>query len=168
MGLGRENPSNPQEQFCMTVLGLRLARRANAVSALHGEVSRAMWTGLFPEQDRRYGSDRPHHQWRARAHLAGASNVPALRPPSRHGLARAQRRVAHLGRHRKRRRRRALGNPSQPESAAAGIRAAPRGGTSRAPGGIPGDTPQAQPDPEPRRADHRFRPPLRHVQDEPT
>ena len=48
MGLGRENPGNPQEQFCMTVLGLRLARRANAVSALHGEVSRAMWTGLFP------------------------------------------------------------------------------------------------------------------------
>ena len=48
MGLGRENTSNPHEQFCMTVLGLRLARRANAVSALHGEVSRAMWTGLFP------------------------------------------------------------------------------------------------------------------------
>jgi starch phosphorylase len=50
MGLGRENPSNPGEQFCMTVLGLRLARRSNAVSALHGEVSRAMWTGLFPGQ----------------------------------------------------------------------------------------------------------------------
>jgi len=48
MGLGRENPANSGEQFCMTVLGLRLARRANAVSALHGEVSRAMWTGLFP------------------------------------------------------------------------------------------------------------------------
>jgi starch phosphorylase len=48
MGLGRENPGDPGEQFCMTVLGLRLARRANAVSALHGEVSRAMWTGLFP------------------------------------------------------------------------------------------------------------------------
>jgi starch phosphorylase len=48
MGLGRENPSNHAEQFCMTVLGLRLSRRANAVSALHGEVSRAMWTGLHP------------------------------------------------------------------------------------------------------------------------
>src|SRR5258706_332133 len=32
----------------MTVLGLRLSRRANAVSSLHGEVSRAMWTGLYP------------------------------------------------------------------------------------------------------------------------
>jgi starch phosphorylase len=48
MSLGRENPGNPQEPFCMTVLGLRLSRRANAVSALHGEVSREMWLGLFP------------------------------------------------------------------------------------------------------------------------
>ena len=48
MGLGREKPSNQQEIFCMTVLGLRFSRRANAVSALHGEVSRAMWTGLCP------------------------------------------------------------------------------------------------------------------------
>jgi len=48
MALGRENPSNTEESFCMTVLGLRLSRRANAVSSLHGEVSRAMWTGLSP------------------------------------------------------------------------------------------------------------------------
>jgi len=48
MALGRENPGNHEEQFCMTVLGLRLARRTNAVSALHGEVSRAMWKGLYP------------------------------------------------------------------------------------------------------------------------
>jgi len=48
MGLGREDPLNPHESFCMTVLGLRLSRTANAVSSLHGEVSREMWTGLFP------------------------------------------------------------------------------------------------------------------------
>src|ERR1700676_4436681 len=48
MGLGREDTNNQHETFCMTVLGLRLSRRANAVSALHGEVSRAMWTGLCP------------------------------------------------------------------------------------------------------------------------
>ena len=48
MSLGRENPHNQNEEFCMTVLGLKLSRRANAVSSLHGEVSRAMWTGLFP------------------------------------------------------------------------------------------------------------------------
>ena len=48
MALGRENPGNHGEHFCMTVLGLRMARRTNAVSALHGEVSRAMWKGLYP------------------------------------------------------------------------------------------------------------------------
>src|SRR5215472_5622175 len=47
LGLGRENPTNLDELFCMTVLALRLSRRANAVSSLHGEVSRAMWTGLY-------------------------------------------------------------------------------------------------------------------------
>jgi starch phosphorylase len=48
LALGREEPENNAEDFCMTVLGLKLSRRANAVSALHGEVSRAMWTGLCP------------------------------------------------------------------------------------------------------------------------
>src|SRR5215475_6784760 len=48
--LGRENPHNPYEEFCMTVLSLKLSRRTNAVSALHGDVSRAMWTGLYPDK----------------------------------------------------------------------------------------------------------------------
>jgi glycogen phosphorylase len=48
MELGREHPADRYEDFCMTVLGLRLSRHANAVSALHGEVTRAMWTGLYP------------------------------------------------------------------------------------------------------------------------
>ena len=48
MAYGRENPDNHGEQFCMTVLGLKLSRRVNAVSSLHGEVSRAMWKGLYP------------------------------------------------------------------------------------------------------------------------
>lgn len=48
MGFGREHSTDPNEQFCMTVLGLKLSRRANAVSSLHGEVSRAMWWGLYP------------------------------------------------------------------------------------------------------------------------
>jgi glycogen phosphorylase len=47
MGWGRVEPQNPSEDFCMTVLALRLSRRANAVSSLHGTVSRAMWTPLF-------------------------------------------------------------------------------------------------------------------------
>jgi glycogen phosphorylase len=48
MGFGREHPTDLHEPFCMTVLGLLLSRRANAVSSLHGEVSRAMWKGLYP------------------------------------------------------------------------------------------------------------------------
>jgi starch phosphorylase len=48
MSYGRENTADHSESFCMTVLGLKLSRRANAVSSLHGEVSRNMWTGLYP------------------------------------------------------------------------------------------------------------------------
>jgi glycogen phosphorylase len=48
MGLGRVEPHNEGETFCMTVLGLKLSRRANAVSALHGHVSRRMWAHLWP------------------------------------------------------------------------------------------------------------------------
>ncbi len=48
MGLGRVEPHNEQEPFCMTVLGLKMSRRANAVSSLHGHVSRRMWAHLWP------------------------------------------------------------------------------------------------------------------------
>jgi starch phosphorylase len=48
MAMGRVDPNNHGETFCMTVLALKLSRRANAVSSLHGQVSRAMWTSLFP------------------------------------------------------------------------------------------------------------------------
>jgi starch phosphorylase len=48
MGLGRVEPQNEHESFCMTVIGLKLSRRANAVSSLHGYVSRRMWAHLWP------------------------------------------------------------------------------------------------------------------------
>ena len=48
ISLGRVEPSNPSEQFCMTVIGLKLSRTANAVSQLHGHVSRRMWAHLWP------------------------------------------------------------------------------------------------------------------------
>lgn len=48
MGLGRVEPQNESELFCMTVLALKLSRRANAVSSLHGYVSRRMWAHLWP------------------------------------------------------------------------------------------------------------------------
>lgn len=48
MGLGRVEPQNEHEPFCMTVIGLKLSRRANAVSSLHGHISRRMWAHLWP------------------------------------------------------------------------------------------------------------------------
>ncbi len=44
MALGQATEDEP---FNMTVLGLKLAERANAVSRLHGEVSRKMWRRLY-------------------------------------------------------------------------------------------------------------------------
>jgi starch phosphorylase len=49
IGLGRQNPRNSQETFCMAVLAIKLAGHANGVSQLHGEVSRTMWKNLWPE-----------------------------------------------------------------------------------------------------------------------
>ena len=48
IGLGRVEPQNEKETFCMTVVGLKLSRRANAVSQIHGHISRRMWAHLWP------------------------------------------------------------------------------------------------------------------------
>lgn len=48
MALGRVNPSDHNEPFCMTVLAFNCSRRANGVSNLHGVVSRKMWRCLWP------------------------------------------------------------------------------------------------------------------------
>ncbi len=48
MGLGRVDPNNHSEPFCMTVIAFKCSRRANAVSNLHGVVSRRMWASLWP------------------------------------------------------------------------------------------------------------------------
>jgi starch phosphorylase len=47
LALGRVKPEDEQEPFCMTVLALKLSRAANAVSELHGRVSRHMWQRLY-------------------------------------------------------------------------------------------------------------------------
>jgi starch phosphorylase len=49
LGMGRQNPRDSNEQFCMTVLALRLANISNGVSRLHGSVSRKMWKNLWPD-----------------------------------------------------------------------------------------------------------------------
>ncbi|MEW5912537.1 MAG: alpha-glucan family phosphorylase [Thermodesulfobacteriota bacterium] len=48
LGYGRIHPTDQQEQFCMTVLALRLSGFSNGVSALHGQVSRKMWQDIWP------------------------------------------------------------------------------------------------------------------------
>jgi starch phosphorylase len=49
MGLGRQNPRDENEGFCMTVLAIHLANTANGVSKLHGRVSRKMWRNIWPD-----------------------------------------------------------------------------------------------------------------------
>ena len=51
MALGRLDPSDEEETFCLTVLGLKAARMANGVSALHGRATRRMWGALWPGRD---------------------------------------------------------------------------------------------------------------------
>ena len=77
MGFGREYPTDHGERFCMTVLGLKLSRRANAVSSLHGEVSRAMWTGLFPGK---------HEEAVPIGHITNGVHVPTWLAPSMYRL----------------------------------------------------------------------------------
>jgi starch phosphorylase len=48
LSLGREQPGNSSESFCMTVLALRLAGYTNGVSKIHGTVTRKMWQNIWP------------------------------------------------------------------------------------------------------------------------
>src|SRR5688572_29721981 len=47
LALGREVPANTSEDFCMTVLALKLAEHCNGVAKLHGDTSRRMWTKVY-------------------------------------------------------------------------------------------------------------------------
>jgi len=54
LSLGRQDPGNSSEDFCMTVLALRLSSFSNGVSRLHGHVSRKMWKQIWngvPEEE---------------------------------------------------------------------------------------------------------------------
>ncbi len=45
--LGREDAQNKNEEFCMTILALRLADYCNGVADLHGDTSRKMWKRIY-------------------------------------------------------------------------------------------------------------------------
>jgi len=76
MSMGRVNPKDTQELFCMTVLALKLSRAANGVSELHGQVSRRMWHALFPGGTE---ADVPIGHITNGIHLAGWMKGPARR-----------------------------------------------------------------------------------------
>lgn len=48
LALGRKDAADEREPFCMTVLALRLAQLSNGVSRLHSQVTRRMWSTLWP------------------------------------------------------------------------------------------------------------------------
>ncbi len=48
MNLGRFHPNQKHEKFSMSILAVKLSQEVNGVSKLHGEVSRDMFTGLWP------------------------------------------------------------------------------------------------------------------------
>ena len=52
LALGRIDPSNDASDFSTTVLALRLSAHAHGVSRLHGQVSRKLWSSLWPHVDR--------------------------------------------------------------------------------------------------------------------
>ncbi len=49
LALGRLDPADDKEPFKMPVLAIKMSSCRNGVSKLHGEVSRQMWSGLWPE-----------------------------------------------------------------------------------------------------------------------
>ncbi|MGK7345660.1 MAG: alpha-glucan family phosphorylase [Candidatus Nitrospinota bacterium M3_3B_026] len=51
LSLGRQNPDNDQEPFCMTVLAMKLSSFTNGVSQLHSKVSKKMWADIYKGLD---------------------------------------------------------------------------------------------------------------------
>ena len=55
IGMGRENPDDHSERFCMSVFACNTCQEVNGVSKLHGWVSQKMfspiWKGYFPEEN---------------------------------------------------------------------------------------------------------------------
>ncbi len=48
LALGRQDAGNGDEPMSLTVLAMRLSSNRNAVSELHGQVSRKLWSGIWP------------------------------------------------------------------------------------------------------------------------
>jgi glycogen phosphorylase len=55
IGMGRNNPENHSEKFCMSIFACNTCQEVNGVSKLHGWVSQKMfspiWNGYYPEEN---------------------------------------------------------------------------------------------------------------------
>lgn len=67
MGLGRINPNNHGEKFCMSTFLCKTCQEVNGVSWLHGKVSQQMfkdiWPGYLPDENRPKHEIRTHDEW---------------------------------------------------------------------------------------------------------
>ena len=48
LGLGRQEPGNDSEPFCMNILAMKLSGHINAVSQIHTTISQNLWHQLWP------------------------------------------------------------------------------------------------------------------------
>ena len=67
MGLGRTNPDDKGEKFCMSTFLCKTCQEVNGVSWLHGRVSQQMfkgiWPGYMPSAERLNHAERTHDEW---------------------------------------------------------------------------------------------------------
>ena len=67
MGLGRTNPEDKGEKFCMSTFLCKTCQEVNGVSWLHGRVSQQMfkgiWPGYMPAPERLDHAERTHDEW---------------------------------------------------------------------------------------------------------
>ncbi len=67
MGLGRTNPEDKSEKFCMSTFLCKTCQEVNGVSWLHGRVSQQMfkgiWPGYMPAAERPDHAERTHDEW---------------------------------------------------------------------------------------------------------
>ena len=67
MGLGRTNPEDKGEKFCMSTFLCKTCQEVNGVSWLHGRVSQQMfkgiWPGYMPSAERPNHAERDHDEW---------------------------------------------------------------------------------------------------------
>ena len=162
MELGHRPGDTPDERFNMAVMGLRLAGRSNAVAKLHGDVSREMFSDLWPDVPEDEIPITSRHQRRARPHVGGSRHGRRPHAPRAARVARGGGRP--LGAAGRRARRRDLAGP----------RAGPRGARGLRPPAAARSADGAGPVVQRRRVDRRrarparphdrLRPALRHLQ----